>query len=36
MNEALELAIQTERDGIAFYSNAADKTADELGKKMFL
>ncbi len=36
MNEALELAIQTERDGIAFYRNAADKTADGLGRKMFL
>lgn len=36
MNEALELAIQTERDGITFYRNAAKKTADELGRKMFL
>lgn len=36
MNEALELAIQTERDGIDFYRNAAEKTADGMGKKMFL
>jgi rubrerythrin len=36
MNEAIEIAIKTEKDGIEFYSKAAEKTKDELGKKMFL
>jgi len=35
MEKALDLAIKTEKDGIEFYSKAADKSADELGKKMF-
>ena len=36
MNEALALAIQTEQDGIAYYTAAAERTADTMGKKMFM
>ena len=32
----MELAIQTERDGIDFYRNAAEKTADNMARKMFM
>jgi len=36
MTKPLDLAIKTEKDGIDFYTNAAEETDDELGKKMFL
>ncbi|MBN1785661.1 MAG: ferritin family protein [Candidatus Methanofastidiosa archaeon] len=36
INEALDMAIKTEKDGIKFYTKAAEGTKDALGKKMFL
>lgn len=34
--KAIELAIKTETDAIAFYKQAAEKTSHPVGKKMFL
>ena len=34
--EAIKIAIQMEKDGRAFYEEAAGKTKSELGKKIFL
>jgi len=36
MKNPLDLAIQTEKDGIDFYTKASENSEDELGKKMFL
>jgi rubrerythrin len=33
--EAIETAIQIERDGLAFYTEAAERTDDPQGKRMF-
>jgi len=34
-SEAIRVAIQLEKDGMAFYGQAADKTTNEFGKRMF-
>lgn len=34
--DALEIAVKTEKDAIAFYTEAAEKTICPVGKKMFL
>ena len=34
-SEALQIGIQTETDGMAFYSQAASKCSNPLGKRMF-
>ncbi|MCX5718332.1 MAG: ferritin family protein [Nitrospirae bacterium] len=36
MTNAIEIAIKTETDAIRFYEEAADKTKNPVGKKMFL
>ncbi|HOP09130.1 MAG TPA: ferritin family protein [Candidatus Methanofastidiosa archaeon] len=36
MSNPLDLAIKTEKDGIAFYKKEAEKSGDEMGRKMFL
>ena len=36
MTNALSVALKMEKDGMAFYREASEKTGNELGKKMFL
>ncbi len=36
MTNALSVALKMEKDGMAFYREASEKTGNELGRKMFL